>query len=361
MTTTAAAPTTRPTGPAPGVPEDDGGRAELVALAEDLLATHSGVEHLRGRLEEGRAHDAELWKRLVDADLVSILVPEAQGGAGLDPTYLSGVLYSLGRHATPGPFLETAVVAATVLGGLPGSDDAASWGRRVAAGEAVVAVRLGALTPYVVHATDADLLLDLGDDGSVRAYTASEVLVRPVAAVDPLRPMARVEPRGAGTLLGTDPALVARARSLAVSGAACLLAGAARALVDHTVDYVGVRHQFGRPVGSFQAIKHAVADMAVMADMATAAALGAFDAVATADPDDAWRRARAAKAYAGSAADLANVSSLQLHGGIGFTWEYHLHLWLKRVMSLAASYGTTTALRRDLARELLAARRGAGS
>lgn len=328
-------------------------RQELVRLTADLLGRHCGPEQLRERLDAGTAHTPELWGRLAETGLVSALVAEERGGAGLDPSYLSGVLVSLGEHAVPEPFLETAVVATSVLATFPDSALAVSWLERIGAGDALVAVRLGALTPYVVHAGDADLVLDLADDGTVRALLPADVDVTPVQALDPLRPLATVTRRGedAGTVLGVAPAAVERARVLAVAGAACLLAGASRRLLDLTVEYVSVRRQFDRPVGSFQAVKHAIADLAVMVDMATSAALSAFDAV---DEPDARRRAWAAKAYAGDAADRANVSALQLHGGIGFTWEYHLHLWLKRVMGLAASYGTTVTLRRELAVELLA-------
>lgn len=329
----------------------DDERRELVGLTSDLLGRHCDVDYLRARLDEGSAHTPELWRRLSETGLVSALVAEEQGGAGLDPSYVSGVLFALGEHAVPEPYLETAVVGVATLAAFPDSPFAVEWLERVAAGDALVAVRLGALTPYVVHAADADLFLDLADDGSVRAWPAADLDVAPVRALDPLRPLAKVTPRTPGVLLGESVAVVERARVLAVAGAACLLAGASRRLLDLTVEYVTVRHQFGRPVGSFQGVKHKVADMAVMVDMAAAAAMSAFDAV---DEDDARRRAWSAKAYAGDAAELANVDALQLHGGIGFTWEYHLHLWLKRVMGLAASYGTTTALRRELARELLA-------
>lgn len=328
----------------------DDDRRELVGLTNDLLARHCDPSYLRARLDEGTAHTPELWRRLTETGLVSALVSEEHGGAGLDPSYVSGVLFALGEHAVPEPYLETAVVGATTLAAFPDSPVALAWLEQVAAGEALVAVHIAGLTPYVVHAADADVHLDLAEDGSVRAWPASDLEISPVAALDPLRPLARVVPRTEGVLLGTSPDVVERARVLAVAGAACLLAGASRRLLDLTVDYVTVRHQFGRPVGSFQGVKHKVADIAVMVDMATAAALSAFDAV---DEDGARRRAWAAKAYAGEAAELANVDALQLHGGIGFTWEYHLHVWLKRAMGLAASYGTSTALRRELARELV--------
>ncbi|OLF14272.1 hypothetical protein BLA60_03820 [Actinophytocola xinjiangensis] len=328
----------------------DQDRRQLVALTDDVLRAHCGLDHLRARLDDDTAHTAALWGRLAETGLVSALVAEDHGGAGLSPAHLSGVLHSLGRHAVPEPFLETAVLATSVLGALPGPV-ADTWLPRIVGGDALAVVRLGELTPFLPYAADADLLLDLAADGSVRAFTREETEVVPVPSLDPLRPLARVTVTGEGTLLGSDRAVVTRTRSLAVAGAACLLAGAAQRLLELTVEYVGVREQFGRPVGSFQAVKHKAADLAVMVDMATAAALSAFDAVD--DPDGA-SRAAAAKAYAGDAAARANVDALQLHGGIGFTWEYHLHVWLKRVMGLAATYGTTTALRRDLARELLA-------
>ncbi|MDQ6524897.1 acyl-CoA dehydrogenase family protein [Nocardioides sp. LHD-245] len=328
----------------------DQDRRELVELTDDLLGRHCDLDFLRARIDDGTAHTPGLWGRLAETGLVSALVAEEHGGAGLTPAHLSGVLHSLGRHAVPEPYLETAVLAATVLDALPGPV-ADTWLPRIAAGDAVVVVRLGELTPLLPYAADADLLLDVADDGAVRAFAADELEVTPVPALDPLRPLGRVVLTGAGTEVGDDGAVVARTRTLALSGAACLLAGASQRLLDLTVEYVAVREQFGRPVGSFQAVKHKAADLAVMVDMATAAALSAFDA---ADEPDGPRRAAAAKAYAGEAAARANVDALQLHGGIGFTWEYHLHIWLKRVMGLAASYGTTTALRRDLARELVA-------
>lgn len=328
----------------------DDDRRELVGLTDDLLTRHCDLAYLRARLDEGTAHTPELWRRLAETGLVSALVAEEHGGAGLDPSYVSGVLFSLGEHAVPEPYLETAVLGVTALAAFPGSPVATEWLQRVSAGEALVAVHIAGLTHHVAHAADADVHLELAEDGSVRAWPAEELEVWPVAALDPLRPLGKVVPRTEGALLGTSPEVVEKVRVLAVAGAACLLAGASRRLLDLTVDYVKVRHQFGRPVGSFQGVKHKVADIAVMVDMATAASLSAFDTV---DEEDARSRAWAAKAYAGGAAELANVDALQLHGGIGFTWEYHLHVWLKRAMGLAASYGTTTALRRELARELV--------
>ena len=326
-------------------------RRQLDEVTTELLGRHCGLDHLRGRLDAGVAHDAALWARLSETGLVSALVPGEFGGAGLSPRHLPGVLHATGYHALPEPYLETAVLAATVLSAFADAPDVAQRLASLAEGSLLVAVRIGDLDPHVAFAAEADVVLDVALDGTITVYRSEEVEVESLDAVDPLRPAARVRPCGTGTVLGVAPELAARVHTLAVAGAACQLAGAARRLLDLTVEYVSVRHQFDRPVGSFQAVKHKIADVAVGVDMAEAAALSALDAI---DDPDAAHRAAAAKAYAGQAADRANVEALQLHGGIGFTWEYHLHFWLKRVMSLTAAYGTTTAHRRHLATDLLA-------
>lgn len=325
-------------------------RSELDEVTRDLLTRHCSLEHLRRRLDDPAAHGGDLWRRLVETGLVSALVPEEHGGAGLSPAHLPGVLQATGYHAVPEPFLETAVVGVSLLAAFPDHPQSAARLAAIAAGDLVVAVRFADLDAHVAFATDADLFLEVGPGGVVTAYAPEELEITSLTGVDPLRPVARVRQVGPGEVLGTSPEAVARVEALAVAGAACQLAGAARRLLDLTVEYVGVRHQFGRPVGSFQAVKHKIADVAVGVDMAEAVAA---DALAGALGSDGPRRAAAAKAYAGQAADLANVEALQLHGGIGFTWEYHLHIWLKRVMSLSAAYGTTVRHRRALAVDLL--------
>ncbi|MDP3968712.1 MAG: acyl-CoA dehydrogenase [Nocardioides sp.] len=325
-------------------------RRQLDEVTKVLLDRHCGLEYLRERMDAGEAHQPALWNRLAETGLVSALVADEAGGAGLTPRHLPGVLHATGYHGVPEPFLETAVLGVTILGAYAEDPWVADQLRALAEGSLLVAVRLAVLDPHVAFAAQSDLLLDVADDGTVTAYPTAEVAVTSLEAVDPLRPVARVALPGSGRVLGVDPALARRVRTLAVAGSACQLAGAARRLLDLTVEYVSVRHQFGRPIGSFQAVKHKIADVAVGVDMAEAAAMGALDAV---DEPDAAARAAAAKAYAGDAAARANVEALQLHGGIGFTWEYHLHFWLKRVMALSVAYGTTAAHRRGLAADLL--------
>lgn len=328
----------------------DADRRHLDELTVDLLSRHSDVDHLRSRLDLGAVHSPELWRRFAETGLLSALITERHGGAGLTPQHLPGVLHAMGYHAVAEPFLETGVLGVTALEACSDHPESAARLEAIAEGELLVGVRLSDLDPYVVFGEEADLVLDVDTGGKVTAYRPEELDVEGLRSVDPLRPVARVTPRGGGEVLGTSPRTAKLVRTLAVAGAACQLAGAARRLVDLTVEYVSVRHQFGRPVGSFQAVKHKIADVAVGVDMAEAVAASAFGELSQ---SDAAHRAAVAKAYAGQAADLANVEALQLHGGTGFTWEYHLHFWLKRAMSLSAAYGTTTFHRRALAQGLL--------
>lgn len=324
---------------------------QLLTLTRDLLSDRVDEDYLRSRIDQGEAHSPELWRQLADIGLVSALVSEERGGAGLGVQHLAQVLQVFGEHAVPEPFLETAVVAVSALQALPDSPGVAAWLDGIAAGEVVAAVEFEGRSPHIAYAGCADVLLRFGADGTVRAFAADEFSADKLTSVDPLRPVYSVATRADGELLGTDADVVALAWRLAVAGSACQLAGVSRHLLDMTVDYVQVRHQFGRPVGSFQGVKHKLASVAVKVDMASAASASAFES-AVDDVDGS--RAATAKAYSGEAGELANVESLQLHGGIGFTWEYPLHMWMKRAMSLGQAYGTMTTHRRDLARRLLA-------
>ncbi|HEY0700094.1 MAG TPA: hypothetical protein VGD43_20075, partial [Micromonospora sp.] len=223
-------------------------RRQLDAVTTELLDRHCGPDHLRERLDAGAAHSASLWARLAETGLVSALVADEFGGAGLTPRHLPGVLLRTGYHALPEPYLETAVLAATVLTAFADDPDVAQRLASLAEGSLLVAVRISDLDPHVAFAAESDVVLDVARDGTITAYRTGEVEVESLPAVDPFRPVARVRPRGRGTVLGVSPQLAARVRTLAVAGAACQLAGAARRLLDLTVEYVGVRHQFGRPV-----------------------------------------------------------------------------------------------------------------
>jgi alkylation response protein AidB-like acyl-CoA dehydrogenase len=255
------------------------------------------------------------------------------------------VLEELGRAAAPGPVAETMFIAPRLLSGSPEQLQA------LAAGQLVVAVT--ALPGgYAAHADVADLVL---------ALTGEEVRVMPGGAdlegqpqVDQTRPLAAV-PGGQGSVLAAGDAareLVTVARNYGAVATAAQLVGAAARLLDDTIRYAGQRHQFGHPIGSFQAVKHMLADVAVTVAFARPLVHRACYSLRYQLPTAA-RDASAAKAAAADAAELAARVALQVHGAIGYTEEAELQVWLKRVWALVPEWGDAHLHRQRVATALL--------
>ena len=204
-----------------------------------------------------------------------------------------------------------------------------------AAGELIATV---ALPPQVPRAVDADFagLVLLADGGQVRDASAGAAH----QSVDPSRKLFDVDATGSGR-----PADVARAYEFGVLATAAQLVGAAQAMLDLSVEYAKQRHQFGRPIGSYQAIKHKLADVHIAIELARPLVYGAALSLADGSPDTA-RDVSAAKVAAGDAALQAARSSLQTHGAIGFTAEHDLSLWLLRVQALRTAWGDPVTHRR---------------
>ena len=196
----------------------------------------------------------------------------------------------------------------------------------------------GATRPLVPAGTHAEAFLLRCGDG-LRLYEADEVHVEPVETVDASRHCGLVTPRAAGRLVTDDPEAVAAAFDRGVLGTAAELLGLSRAMLDMTVEYTRQRHQFGRPVGSFQAVKHHLADARIRIEFASPAVLHAAYAVAHRQPD-ASRSVSQAKWLAGAAAAVTGRAAQQCHGAVGYTTEHDLHLYLKRSWALARSWGS---------------------
>lgn len=263
------------------------------------------------------ALDREVWDQARDMGVLSVLVPEEQGGLGLDERTLVPVLEEAGWAALPHPIVESAMVAAPL--GVDG----------------MVATDLGG--PLVPCAADADVLL-LRAGAALRAYRPGEVRLTPRATVDGARRAATITAVGAGLLVTDDPAQVDRAVQRGTLGAASLLLGLSRRMLELTVGYVRERRQFGVPVGSFQAVKHQLANVLVRVEFAAPAVRRAACSLADRAPTAA-RDVSMAKALATDAATLASRAALQCHGAIGYSIEYDLHLLMKRVMALSRSWG----------------------
>jgi alkylation response protein AidB-like acyl-CoA dehydrogenase len=277
--------------------------------ARDLLAKECPPAVVRAAW--GRSLDRGPWDSLDAMGALSVLVPEADGGLGLDECFLVPVLTETGRVALPHPIVETAMVAAPL--GLTGR---------------MVATDLGGGT-LVPCAGDADVLL-LHIDGALRRFTPDEVTIEPVDTVDMARRAARVTPAaGTGEPVDGD---VAAAFDRGVLGTAAQLVGLAQAMLDLTVAYVTERQQFGVPIGSFQAVKHHLANALLQIEFAAPAVARA---AVTLTPRDVSM----AKALATDAAETTGRAALQCHGAIGYTVEHDLHLYLKRSWALARSWG----------------------
>ncbi|MFE2307186.1 acyl-CoA dehydrogenase family protein [Streptomyces sp. NPDC059411] len=339
---------------------------ELRTAVRSLLAARCDAPAVLGRIESGRPHDPELWRTLAaDIGTAGLLVPEKLGGQGASHREAAVVLEELGRAAAPVPYLTSAVLAAEILLGCEGAEPAEllrelAAGRRICVPALPLTLAPGAPLPppvrdsgagtlsgtatSVADAVAADVLLVLADTGLYAVpATAAGVSLTPLVALDLTRPLADVTLDGAtGTRLA-DPATARAAIAGALLSGAGLLAseqlGLAEWCLTETVGHVRGRHQFNRPIGSFQALKHRLARLWLDVASARAAARAAADALATGAPD-APLTVAVAQAYCSGVAVRAAEECVQLHGGIGMTWEHPAHLYLKRAKADSLALGT---------------------
>lgn len=318
--------------------------AALRDAAADLLAGEVPAAVVRaGWSADGAAGPvAAAWRKLAGVGVVGTLVAEHRGGLGLDENALVPLLEAVGYSGLPVPAAETIAVAAPLLPEplLPG----------VLNGGVLVAAQLGdgALVPY---ATRANLIV-LRAGTALRLYERGELAMQPQRTVDGSRALARVtRPAAGGRVLTDDPASLAAAWQRGVLGTSALLTGLAGRLLELTVGYVRQRQQFGVPIGSFQAIKHALANALLALEFARPAVLAAGWAQA-ARAADAPMRTSAAKVLASDAAGLMARTAIQCHGAMGYTTEYDLHLFAKQVWALTPSWGSARWHRAELAETL---------
>ncbi len=284
-----------------------------------------------------------LWSKLGELDVLGLRLSEPSGGVGLSDLDLVLVMEETGRAAVPGPIVEHAAVALPLLEEL--SDSLAFDPLllpRAARGEAMVTVALQGV-PYVHHADRASHFV-LQRDDSLYLIERKDAHPRPVRSVDGSRRLFEV-----GWTLRPDRLL---ARGQAAQDAAALafdrgalassaqLLGLCRQMLDMSVEYAKTRRQFGRPIGSFQAIKHMLADAFLALEFACPMVYRAAHTLGTRAANRALHVSMA-KIYAAEAAQRVARSSLQCHGAIGYSFEYDLHLWMKRSWALSAAWGDT--------------------
>lgn len=338
----------------------------LRAAVRDLLSDHCDAPGVIARTELGTPHDLAAWKALADGmGLAGLLVPEDRGGQGATHREAAVVLEELGRAVAPVPYLTSAVVATEALlacdaeGGLLAE---LASGRRIGALAVALNVAPGGAYKVVRHedgalhgeltavadAAVADVLLVPADDGGLYAVDADAVTVTPQASLDLTRPVATVTLDGApGRLLGDAEPAVRRALRAGAGLLASEQLGLAEWTLTETVRYLKERKQFNRPVGGFQALKHRLAQLWLEVVNLRAAARNVADALSTGEDVDV--AVAVAQAYAAPVAVHAAEEALQLHAGIGMTWEHPVHLYLKRAKADSIAYGTAGAHREALA------------
>ena len=353
---------------------------DIREVARRYLGSEYDSDSVREIIATEEGFDERRWREVSELGWPAIALPEEHGGMGFSSIERCLLLEEMGRFLLPSPFLSSAVLAADVVAFAAGADARASllpaigegtaratlagprWLRLQADPGAVRAAADGALSGdagLTLDAQTADTLIVIADvDGETGLFVvdpdAAGVTREPAPTVDPTRRLARVTfdstaaeriDDGDGTAAALEHAVDRATVALAAE-----MAGTAQRCVEMTVDYARDREQFGAPIGSFQAVKHRCADMSVEADAAREAVYFAADVIESGDLDNLPVAASTAKIAASEALVAVSAATIQLHGGIGYTWEHDAHLFYKRALLSARMLGTAAEHRDRLAR-----------
>jgi alkylation response protein AidB-like acyl-CoA dehydrogenase len=357
---------------------------ELRAGVRKFLAQRSSSEAVRAQIDSAAGYDDDVWRQMADQmGLPSLAIPEAYGGSGFGPAELGIVLEEAGRALLCSPYFATVALAGQALTGC--GDEAAKrrWLPAIASGDltatlavaeesgswdlAATATRatpkgdgwvLDGTKMFVIDGHTADLVLVIaGTDSGLGLFAvaggAAGLARERLEALDLTRRLARLEFAGTPAILasgaGDATEALYRVLDLVYAAASVEQVGGAQRCLDMAVEYAKLRVQFGRPIGSFQAIKHKCADMLVEVESARSAAYYAIDVAAEGPSGELPSAAALAKAYCSEAYTHTAKENIQVHGGIGFTWEHDAHLYLRRAKSSELLFGTPARHRERLA------------
>jgi alkylation response protein AidB-like acyl-CoA dehydrogenase len=360
---------------------------ELRRTVRKFMETKSDEQAVRRVMQTEQGYDETVWQQMAEQlGLQGLIVPADLGGAGFGFVELGIVLEEMGRALLCAPFLSTAVLGAATLLGAGDDASRADLLPRIAAGELIVTLAaveqggrwnpaaiethaevkgelwvLDGAKTYVVDGHIADILLVVAQTseglGLFRVSGEAVGLTRSLLpTLDLTRKLARVElSQTPATRIGSGGDLLKaleRVEALAATALAAEQVGGAQRCLELSVDYAKTRLQFGRPIGSFQAIKHACADMLVEVEFAKSAAYHALFAAAGANEDDLLAAANMAKSYCSEAYLHVAAETIQVHGGMGFTWEHPAHLYFKRAKSSSLLFGDPVQHRERLAERI---------
>jgi alkylation response protein AidB-like acyl-CoA dehydrogenase len=318
----------------------------------EFLEKECPAEHVRAMEHHPTGRSRELWKGLAQLGVVGLTVPKEHGGLGLDEVGLVLLLEEAGRAALPEPLLETTAVAAPLLADVGTEELRDRWLPAVVAGDAVLTVGLAA-NGYVADTHIADLLV-MQDGEDIHAVPRDRVDGTDAQqSLDGTRRLYGVRwTPTSETFVTRNRLALQEAFDRGALGAAAELLGVAGRVIEMAATYAKERHQFGKPIGSFQAVKHHLASALVALEFARPAVYRAAWSVAR-RVGERGRDVSMAKALASDAATLACRTALQVHGAIGYTYEHDLHLWLKRGFSLASAWGDAARHRTRVAHAIL--------
>jgi alkylation response protein AidB-like acyl-CoA dehydrogenase len=339
--------------------------------AREFLAGECPIARVRRLIETDTAHDAALWQKLAGQGYTGIIFPEECGGVGLGAVELVLLMEEAGRALLPGPFFSTVALAGAVIDAC-GSDGqrqtyltpickgearstlamleaSASWNpadaRMTAAGG-----RLSGEKLFVPDAAVADSIVVVARDGVYLVDSkAAGVTITRMSGMDLTRKLYAVAFQNVAAEKLASPAGLSRALSLATTALVAEMIGGMQRTLDITVDYAKTRKQFGKPIGQFQAVQHQCADMYLETESSRSAAYYAAWALQEGTPD-AEVAVSIAKTYASDASRTVGNRGIQIHGGMGFTWENDLHLYYRRAKASETALGDATFHRERIAR-----------
>ena len=306
-----------------------------------LLGSAGVVAAARAWASGDTAPGIALWGRVAEVGTTALLVPERADGLAAGPVELAVAFESLGRYAVPGPWIETVAYMTRLVESLPDLGIRDEVLSAVAAGEQLVSLAAPPHTPYALDADVARTMLV--HDGTLHLARIGDQR----RSVDPTRRL--FELRSERALMPVPQEGLDAAYDLAVLACSAQLLGLGEHLLAATVEYVKQRKQFGREIGTYQALKHQLADVRIALDFVRPLVHGAALSFGS---DQQARDASAAKVAASDAAYLAARTALQLHGAIGYTQEHDLSLWILKVRALVSAWGTTSFHRDRVLREL---------
>jgi alkylation response protein AidB-like acyl-CoA dehydrogenase len=364
----------------------------LRSSARDFLAKEAPMTYVRKMMEDERGFTDDLWRKMADLGWMGLVLPEQYGGSGLDFVDMIVVLEEMGRTVLPGPFFSTVILGGIAI--LEGGTDAQkqAWLPKIASGQAKVTLAqlepsgrwdadgialeakagagggfsLSGTKLFVPDANVADLFVVAGRTaGTKEADGVTLFLVdakTPGVSVTMLKTMDQTRKLGEVVLkdvtigpdrvlgqVGKGWALLDRVVDRGKVGLAAEMCGGAQKVLEMSVEYAKVREQFGKPIGSFQAIQHKCANMLVEVESSKSITYYAAWAVAN-DVAEAPLAAAMAKAYTSDAYRHTAGEGIQIHGGIGFTWEHDMHIYFKRAKSSEVTFGDATWNRELVAR-----------